>query len=378
MQVHKFERSGVIARSAEACLGELEDVTWRYVRSVRELTGYAETVIGDAELYGTARGTLNLLLGLLRGEDRLEELRSHSIGVGRSRARQGIPLESLLRAVRMDFRFLWETMRKHIPPEEFREFSEEVISIWEAVEIHTTHVQTGYTDEITRVRAELELENAFLLRHLLSESSTDERLHSQAAEALGLQADGVHIVFVANENHARDFTDWVGRTLPATVLLRLDGVEFGIVPAEDVAGPTESALLEKPVGISPSAHGVGEIAEMWRVACELSRWARDGEAATVGRHWTQLARARLSPVAEAFSRDVLDSLGQFSEREMNLQIETVRIFLRVGSVTEISRTMFCHRNTVINRLRRFADSTGLDVSQPLGASAAHFALEALR
>ncbi|WP_017584804.1 helix-turn-helix domain-containing protein [Nocardiopsis ganjiahuensis] len=376
--MHKFERSGVIARSAEACLGELEAVAWHYVRSVRELTGYAETVIGDAELYGTARGTLNLLLGLLQGQERFEELRSHSLGVGRARARQGIPLESLLRAVRMDFRFLWEAMRGHVPPGEFLEFSEEVISIWEAVEIHTTHVQAGYTDEIARVRAELELEHAFLLRHLLSESSTDERLHAQAAEALGLQADGVHIVFVANRNHARDFTDWVGRTLPTTVLLRLDGVEFGIAPAGDVTGPTERALLEKPVGISPSAHGVGEIAAMWRVARELSHWAEDGEAATVGRHWAQLARARLSPVSDAFSRDVLDSLGQFSEREVDLQIETVLNFLRIGSVTGVSQRMFCHRNTVVNRLRRFADATGLDVSKPMGASAARLALEAAR
>ncbi|MFJ6018086.1 PucR family transcriptional regulator, partial [Nocardiopsis alba] len=187
--MHKAGQSEIIPRAAEACLEELEAIAWAYVRRVRELTGYAETVIDDAELYGTARATLELLLELLRGRERHEELRAHSVEVGRSRARRGIPLESLLRAVRMDFRFLWEAMRAHVPEEDFPGFSEEVISIWEAVELHTTHVQTGYTDEIARMRAELELEHAFLLRHLLSGFGTDARLHAQAAEALGLDPD---------------------------------------------------------------------------------------------------------------------------------------------------------------------------------------------
>ncbi|HJE58080.1 MAG TPA: helix-turn-helix domain-containing protein [Nocardiopsis listeri] len=372
--MHKFERSGVVPRAADACLRDLGAIAWTYVHRVRELTGYAETVIDDTDLHRTAGATLELLLDLLRGRDRFEELRTHSVEVGRSRARRGIPLESLLRAVRMDFRFLWEAMRGHVPREDFLEFSEQVISIWEAVEVHTTYVQTGYTDEIARMRSELELENAFLLRHLLSESSTDERLHTQAAEALGLRADGVHVVFVANEGHARDFKEWVGRILPSTVLLRLDGIEFGIVPAGDVTGMTRTALLQKPVGVSPSAHGVGEIAEMWRIARELSQWAEEGGAATVGSHWTHLASARLGSVSQAFSRDVRNSLDRFSEREINLQIETVEAYFMTGSITDVSQKMFCHRNTVINRLRRFTNATGLDVSKPMDASAAHLAL----
>ncbi|MEU2970750.1 PucR family transcriptional regulator [Nocardiopsis alba] len=376
--MHKTGQSEIIPRAAEACLEELEAIAWAYVRRVRELTGYAETVIDDAELYGTARATLELLLELLRGRERHEELRAHSVEVGRSRARRGIPLESLLRAVRMDFRFLWEAMRAHVPEEDFPGFSEEVISIWEAVELHTTHVQTGYTDEIARMRAELELEHAFLLRHLLSGFGTDARLHAQAAEALGLDPDGVHIVLVANENHARDFRGWVGEALPGAFLLRLDGVEFAIVPAAEVTDAAREALAARPVGISPSAHGIGEIAEMWRLACELAKWARDGAAARFEDHWTRLAGARLGVVAEAFARDVRSSLGRYSQREIDLQIETVETYYEIGSITEVARAMFCHRNTVINRLRRFAEATGLDVAKPVDAAAAHLALSAFR
>lgn len=376
--MHKSEQSGVVPRAAGACLAELDSIAGAYVRRVRELTGYAETVIDDTELYGTARATLELLLELLRGRDRYEELRAHSVEVGRSRARRGIPLESLLRAVRMDFRFLWEAMRAHVPESDFPAFSEDVISIWEAVEVHTTHVQTGYTDEIARVRAELELEHAFLLRHLLSGSGADARLHAQAAQALGLRADGVHIVVVADGDHARGFRDRIGAVLPGAVPLRSDGVEFALVPAAEATGAAGAELARSPVGISPSARGLGEIAPMWRVACELAPWAREGAAATVGSHWTRLAGARLGPVAEAFSKDVGEALGGFSERERNLQIETVENYFRTGSVTEVAQRMFCHRNTVINRLRRFADATGLDVSRPVDASAAQLALAGLR
>lgn len=376
--MHKTEPSGVIPRAAQACLEELEDIAWAYVRRVRELTGYAETVIDDAELYGTARATLELLLELLRGQDRQAALRAHSVGVGRSRARRGIPLESLLRAVRMDFRFLWEAMRAHVPEDDFRAFSEEVISIWEAVEVHTTHVQTGYTDEIARMRAELELEHAFLLRHLLSGSGEDPRLHAQAAQALDLDPVGAHLVLVANGTHARDFRGRIDRAAPGAVLLRLEGVEFAIVPAGDSAGAVREALLKEPVGISPSARGIAELAPMWRLARELAEWARPGAAATVENHWTRLAAARLGPAADAFARDVREALAGFTDREVDLQVETVRAYYRTGSVTEVARAMFCHRNTVINRLRRFAEATGLDVTRPADASAAHLALTALR
>jgi hypothetical protein len=47
-----------------------------------------------------------LLFEMIQGENRLTELQEYSENIGRRRARQQVPLESLLRAVRMDFPFI--------------------------------------------------------------------------------------------------------------------------------------------------------------------------------------------------------------------------------------------------------------------------------
>lgn len=181
-----------------ACLADLETIATAYVRQVRTLTGYANSVVSDDDLHQTARTTLRLLFEMIKGEDRLAELQEYSENIGRRRARQQVPLESLLRAVRMDFPFIWEALSAHTAGGASA-ISDSVVWIWNAVERHTTNVQTGYLDEISRVNAELELERNFLLRQLLSEGSRDPQLHRQAAAALGLPADGEFVVVVSGD-----------------------------------------------------------------------------------------------------------------------------------------------------------------------------------
>ncbi|XKK38229.1 hypothetical protein HFP72_27170 [Nocardiopsis sp. ARC36] len=91
------------------------------------MTGYPEAAIADEELLATARESLEYLLRLVAGLPVTSDRRSLSREVGRRRARQGIPLESLLRAVRMDFRFIWNALREHVSDEDLVAFSDGVL-----------------------------------------------------------------------------------------------------------------------------------------------------------------------------------------------------------------------------------------------------------
>lgn len=44
--------------------------------------------------------------------------------------------------------------------------------------------------------------------------------------------------------------------------------------------------------------------------------------------------------------------------------ETVRHFLSTGNITTTAQVLFCHRNTILNRLHRFQDLTGIDLAVP--------------
>lgn len=61
---------------------------------------------------------------------------------------------------------------------------------------------------------------------------------------------------------------------------------------------------------------------------------------------------------------VLGGLRALPPAERDRLLETVRAWARTGSVSAVARELWCHRNTVLNRLRRCTELTGRDVTVP--------------
>ncbi|MFE4537649.1 helix-turn-helix domain-containing protein [Streptomyces scopuliridis] len=55
-------------------------------------------------------------------------------------------------------------------------------------------------------------------------------------------------------------------------------------------------------------------------------------------------------------------------------MQTVRAYLATGGLTASAERLYCHRNTVLNRLGRFEKLTGLDITIPEQAAIALVAL----
>lgn len=51
-------------------------------------------------------------------------------------------------------------------------------------------------------------------------------------------------------------------------------------------------------------------------------------------------------------------------------------YLHTGSLLGTAATIYCHRNTVLNRLHRIEELTGLDITKPADAALAMVALAA--
>ena len=78
------------------------------------------------------------------------------------------------------------------------------------------------------------------------------------------------------------------------------------------------------------------------------------------------------------ARDVLHDLLLLGPPERDRLLEAVDAFAATGSVAETARRTFCHRNTVLNRLRRVAECTGLDLTVPEQATVLLLGLAAWR
>lgn len=55
-------------------------------------------------------------------------------------------------------------------------------------------------------------------------------------------------------------------------------------------------------------------------------------------------------------------------------LATVDAYLKTGSIKQTAQLSFCHRNTVINRIKQFTTQSGLDITVPKHAALAIVAL----
>lgn len=355
---------------ARRCHADLAATAEAYTREVRLLPGYARVAVTDDELYRTAHTIMDLLLRLLAGEKVADELSAVSEGIGRRRARQGLALDSLLRAVRMDFRFLWGVLRGEATAAEVADLSDEVATIWDAVELHTSRIQAAYIDELSQMNRELEIERASLLRRLLMSETPDRAQLEHVSAAFHLPLEGPIRVIVVNPRHSGAFH----RALKASALKvhglaaevhAVDGVEFAVIDDAALSPATRSALSALPGGLSPAGEGLESLAVLWRIARRLADHVpSETEAATLADQWEHLVHEGLGPAAALFRTEHLAELDALPPERRDPILAAVREYLRSGSVAESSRALYLHRNTMLKRLQRFTELTGLDPSVP--------------
>ena len=99
---------------------------------------------------------------------------------------------------------------------------------------------------------------------------------------------------------------------------------------------------------------------------------------TVGHTWGHVAATRLGEYGTVLANSVLGPLTTISAHEKERLIETVQAYLRSGSVSDVAGELYCHRNTVLNRLARFAKLTGYDPASPQDAATVIAALHTKR
>jgi sugar diacid utilization regulator len=115
-----------------------------------------------------------------------------------------------------------------------------------------------------------------------------------------------------------------------------------------------------------------DLAAAGRIAAALSDLAtpEDREPITVQRHWIRLARARMDALGVQLGAGLNAQLSAARPDELERLRETVSTFLANGSVSATADQLYCHRNTILNRMRRFKELTGIDLMVPVQAARA--------
>jgi hypothetical protein len=375
----------VVADVVAGCLADIDQIAQDFLLEVEQIEGYSSSAVVAQDLQETAVASMELLLRLVGDLPIPDRLAGMSEALGHRRAQQGIPLESLLRAVRMDFRILWTAMLKKVPVASLPKFTEDAVRVWEAVEFHTIRVHAGYLDELATMAQEKEAQRAFLLSRLLNSDGKDSQLLGQAARALGVNPESSFIVAVAAEHAQKSFRAGVHRAGADHFLHERDGALILILedtPARPGQEPAEGRPWLAPLDcfVAPRAQSLAEVALMLRIALEsLPAITPETPGQRTVRHtWGHVAATRLGEYGTVLANSVLGPLTTISALEKERLIETVQAYLRSGSVSDAAGELYCHRNTVLNRLARFAKLTGYDPAGPQDAATVIAALHTKR
>ncbi len=368
----------VLRTLARDCLDDVDTLVGRYVEEVAQLDNYQASV-ETADLRETARSCFEMLLRLIGGLPVPRELLLTPERLGRRRAHQGVPLDRLMQAVRMDFRVLWNAFLQRTPAPGMPELTSGAVRVWEAVEYHTVHAHAAYLDEVAVMARERARERAALIGRLLSSDGLDPQLVAQCATLLQADAAADYAVVVAPPESRARLREFVTAHLGdrGAHLQQHHGMLVLVAALRTGSeGPPASWLAGVPCAVGPVAHGLARVPDAVRVteaiAAVLGSEA-DGPV-TLADAWMPVAVARLGPTAQVLADSVLAGLDQLPAPERERLLEAVTVYCDTGSAAAAARDLYCHRNTVLNRLTRFAELTGYHPTRPAQAATVLFAL----
>ena len=374
------------AKRWSALLAQLsvDDLTAHFLDRVLRVPGYDALPLPSSEIRRTGAASFDALIrGMQQGKDGgnggsgSAEWLAIATDVGVSRARAGIPIESLMTAIRQDFSILWGELTSIADDADAGLLVRHADRVWDIVDSYASQTQSIYMAERQRMHSEASsIRQGYvaalfgemsppseMLSHIAGELRLSETAPLGVAMAIGEEMARLRVV-VASAAHreAEIFTHHLGDGLVA------------FWPCDDRPGSAvqeaASQISDLRLGLVEAVQGIAGLPDAARLARELAHLLtpQDRRALTMTIAWARIARLRLGASGSRITADVDAALARCGVEERARLIEGVRAYLSSGSIAASAETLFCHRNTMMNRLRRFAEVTGVDVTVPQQAA----------
>lgn len=359
----------------------LDQLVADFCAQVRSIAPYDTDVVPEDVVRRDAECAFDYLLLGLSDVPQPSSTTLSVRALGRDRARRRVPLDSFRAAMRLDFAVLWAALRKLAGPDDAQVLVAHAQELLTQVEGYVALAQAAYLDEEAVMAREAEYAVADLVTRLLDEPVTDV-LIDRVTRALDVPPTARFVLAAAPAGTSAPLlqayrrlaaegrtVSWIEREAHALLLLRWHADELGSSVHEMVGGAT--------CAIAPVTLGLRELPGGARLAGRLAEvLVPDGGVLGVRDLWLRVAVRELPDLATALSLDALGPLDRLASAERDRLLQTARGYLDSGSVATCAAELCCHRNTVLNRLRRVEQLTGLDLARPADAALLGVALAA--
>ena len=366
--------AGTAAALAAQVLRRVPAVTDELVRVINARNpGYRELDSVPAEdLWRSCHDNITRVVEMIAGQscpDRFDAANA----TGRRRAEQRMPLDDVLRSFRLGGRLVWEALIDEARAQGMVDTDALLAvasTVWEVVDSTSSQVAVAYHDAERALLRVDEQRRATLWEGLLHGRAREPAFATEAARTLGVPVDGRFAVLTMDPEFRVEALDrrlgvtgvecaWQVRPHVAVGLLALSTVGLDVV-----LGLLRDAVTV-PAGLSGVVFGLSDVDVAYRQAV-LARQTLPAGRVEVAALTERLPEALLvsSPeLAEQLVRQWLGPLLELPAADRELLLDTLRMWLAAGgSVRRTAELAHCHRNTVLNRLQRIHQITGLDLT----------------
>lgn len=257
-------------------------------------------------------------------------------------------------------------------PDQLMELVHSASQVWSVTESFSAEMALNYQSVEQELKGSANLRLMNVLDALLDGRADEVRM--EAEQVLGLGGNRPFVVVSAETStrqpiSPRRLTGFLEER-GATAAWRLrGGCQVGIVTAEHVAPAEIAALLRSKVsarvGVSAALTTLTEVVAGHRMAMLAMATLAPGKPGSVALD-DCLPAALLVNSPELAERMVAVTLGpvlSLPAAERDELLTAVAVWLRsLGSTLRAAKTLYCHRNTVLNRLRRVESLTGLNLN----------------
>lgn len=373
-----------VKRLAAACLENLDELfdVWMQ-RMTMVMPSYGEGVVAVAELRADTDDVFEFLLRRIAGNSLPPRLEGLSGRLGAKRANQGVPLDALQEAARLDFTVIWEQLVARSQPDDLGALLGYTSLVWETIERHSRELTQSYLRTELEIARQSESERNRWFFRLVATGGSQLDVVESCARILNLGVAGRFVVAVADSSERAPLQLCIDRLTKADWRFHWQEFAAGIVLVVESNPRQDSKLLDilaaTRCGIAPVTRGLSEVPAAIRLASVTLQVSPNSSAAP--RHirdaWLAVFVAQAPETARALTQEIFGPFAFMRPAEAESILQTVRAYCHSnGSVASVAKALFCHRNTVLNKLDRFREVAGVDVRSPEQAATVLLALYA--
>jgi PucR C-terminal helix-turn-helix domain len=359
----------------DSLFDDVPKIARRFVARVKKVAGYeADEYVSEQDLSDTAITCITAVVESLRSDSDRDRLTAVAEELGRRRAQQGVPAEALATAVELNFSVIWGELMAICGPRDAVLLTTHVEQTWTTIDLFAAQTTASYNRERARIaQQQLNLRQLTIARLFASVQPTAATT-GRVAHELRLDASADFTLVAADQSDAQDALHKFAAdpSRPLFSVYRMSGITVAFWPSNMYALDIRQLLSKTRCARVRSIHGLARVVTAAKAAANLVEvldptvqrtFDLDDEIAV-------LARKALLDQHVDLVEMLNESLLDCTDAERERIHETVVAYLATGNAQTTATQLYCHRNTVLNRLSRFAELTGIDVTIPRQAAKA--------